>query len=77
LVQKLLDCCLDDIEKFVVRLQQAANAFSKLQKRRLARKNNENIVGPGGESLEYLKYLSTRPNGVKKGLPSNQNSFDA
>jgi len=52
LIQKLLDRCLDDVEKFVGRLQQAASAFSKLQKRRLGRKNNDDIVGPGGEFPE-------------------------
>jgi len=51
LLQKLLDRCLEDIEKFVGRLQHAASAFSKLERRRVGRKKTGNIVGPGGDDL--------------------------
>ena len=49
LLQNLLDRCLDDIEKFVARLQQAASAFRKLEKRRVGRKHSDNVHGLGGE----------------------------
>ncbi len=48
-LQQLLNCCFDDIEKFVARLQQAAEAFRELDRRRAHRPGR----GPravGGES---------------------------
>jgi len=54
LLQQLLDRCLDDIEKFVSRLQQAASAFSELEKRRIGRKSGGDLVGPGGKYQPVL-----------------------
>jgi epidermal growth factor receptor kinase substrate 8 len=48
---KILDHCLDDIERFVARLQQAADAFKKLEKRRLDRREGSSEIGPGDGML--------------------------
>ena len=47
--QQLLNCCFDDIEKFVARLQQAAEAYRELDRRR-SRRQGRNRRAVGGES---------------------------
>jgi hypothetical protein len=48
-LQQLLNHCFDDIERFVSRLQQAAEAYKELERRRRERggKNKKNVSGDG------------------------------
>lgn len=59
----MLNHCFDDIEKFVGRLQQAAESFKELDRRRQGR--NAGRHGPGGGEIKmlrfYLDYTSPVP----------------
>ena len=51
LFQQLLNHCFDDIEKFVGRLQQAAESYKELERRRRARDNRKGgRKGQGGKT---------------------------
>ena len=39
--QQFLNCCFDDIEKFVARLQQAAEAYKELENRKRERQSHK------------------------------------
>lgn len=43
----ILNCCFDDIERFIARLQHTAAATQELEKRRRSRKNKKKEVGDG------------------------------
>ena len=64
--QQLLNNCFDDIEKFVSRLQQAAEAYKELERRRYERGHRNKRKSAGGELSiitgeikKYLPVLST------------------
>lgn len=46
--QQLLNNCFDDIEKFVSRLQQAAEAYKELERRRVERGGKRKQKSAGG-----------------------------
>lgn len=48
LFQQLLNNCFDDIEKFVSRLQQAAEAYKELERRRVERGGKRKQKSAGG-----------------------------
>ena len=62
--QQLLNNCFDDIEKFVSRLQQAAEAYKELERRKYERGHRNKRKSAGGEFLYgnnhnmYPKYLN-------------------
>ncbi|XP_022236689.1 epidermal growth factor receptor kinase substrate 8-like protein 2, partial [Limulus polyphemus] len=47
----MLNCCFDDIELFVGRLQHAAAAYQELERRRKGRKNKKKDFGDGMLSI--------------------------
>ena len=53
--QQLLNNCFDDIEKFVSRLQQAAEAYKELERRRYERGHRNKRKSAGGElTLSFM-----------------------
>ena len=57
--QHLLNACFDDIEKFVSRLQQAAEAYKELERRRKDRNNkkSKNNRTTGGILVHVFYYI--------------------
>ena len=49
--QQFLNCCFDDIEKFVARLQQAAEAYKELENRKRERQSHKK-KSDRGKSLQ-------------------------
>ncbi|KAJ8299246.1 hypothetical protein KUTeg_023306 [Tegillarca granosa] len=52
---QLLNCCFDDIEKFVSRLQQAAEAFRELEKRKRERSANKKKNKQAGDGMLQMR----------------------
>lgn len=55
-LQQLLNHCFDDVEKFVARLQQAAEAYKELEKRKRDRNSKNKKKQNGGNWL--VKHLT-------------------
>ena len=62
MLQQLLTHCFDDIERFVGRLQQAAESFKELDRRRQGRDKKQKQKGHGGNPYIKLYNIGSRNN---------------